>query len=340
MAGAKRVFFVCNTKDYLDTFLLEVIRKYAKGFIRLGYDIQVFGYNNALFQASPFKSKTLTGCFYKSRVDDLLVRQVRNYAPHIVFVGFARFLDGQSVRLMRDAAPNASFLGIDVDLWSEMHPRRVQAARELDLILTTYADKNLWSLGDASVKCVFMPNMSDPDVEYRYDVGSEWKSDILYTGQCEYRRHPTDSIRPQLIRKMAAMKNCTLYGCCGKPRIYGMRYFYAISGSRIGLSINADNSIRLYHSDRLTHYLSCGTFVLAKRVPDTDLLFKDGLHLRYFDTADEFFELAKWYLEHETERKKIADTGMKWTHEHYNCVKMAGHILDLVAKGSYSAPWT
>jgi hypothetical protein len=31
---------------------------------------------------------------------------------------------------------------------------------------------------------------------------------------------------------------------------------------------------------------------------------------------------------------------MKWTHEHYNCVKMAGHILDLVAKGSYSAPWT
>jgi spore maturation protein CgeB len=118
-----------------------------------------------------------------------------------------------------------------------------------------------------------------------------------------------------------------------------MRYFYAISGSRIGLSVNADNNIRLYHSDRLTHYLSCGTFALAKRVPDTDLLFKNKQHLRYFETAEEFFDLADWFLKHEDERKKIADVGMKWTHEQFNCVKIAALFLDLVEKGTYTAPW-
>ncbi len=98
--------------------------------------------------------------------------------------------------------------------------------------------------------------------------------------------------------------------------------------------------MRLYHSDRLTHYLACGAFVLAKRVPDSDLLFKDDIHLKYFDTVDEFFKLADWYLKHEDQRKKIANAGMKWTHEQFNCLKIAGYILDLAEKGSYSAPWS
>jgi spore maturation protein CgeB len=118
-----------------------------------------------------------------------------------------------------------------------------------------------------------------------------------------------------------------------------MYYLYAISGAKIGLSINGDNDVRLYHSNRLTHYLAGGAFVLAKRVPDSDLLFKNEQHLRYFDTAEEFFELADWFLKHEDERKKIADAGMKWTHEQYNSVKIAGYILDLIGKGTYNAPW-
>ncbi len=75
-------------------------------------------------------------------------------------------------------------------------------------------------------------------------------------------------------------------------------------------------------------------------MPDTELLFKEGLHLRYFDDIDEFFDLADWYLNHEDERKKIADTGMKWIHEEFNCVRIAGYMLDLVEKGSYNAFWS
>jgi len=76
-------------------------------------------------------------------------------------------------------------------------------------------------------------------------------------------------------------------------------------------------------------------------MPDADLLFRDGQHLKYFDNnIDEFFELADWYLKHEAERRRIADAGMKWIHEQFNCVKIAGYILDLIEKGSYVAPWS
>ena len=118
-----------------------------------------------------------------------------------------------------------------------------------------------------------------------------------------------------------------------------MEIFYAISGAKIALSINIVNNIRLYHSDRLVNCLACGTFTLAKRVPGSELLFKDGIHLKYFDSADEFFELADWYLKHAQEREKIAKAGMERAHKEFNCAKLAQYILDIIEKGSYDAPW-
>ncbi|MHC4527216.1 MAG: glycosyltransferase, partial [Planctomycetota bacterium] len=146
-------------------------------------------------------------------------------------------------------------------------------------------------------------------------------------------------LRSELVNRLCKMENCALYGCCGKPLIGGIQYYYAISGARIGLSINAVSHIRLYHSDRITQYLAAGTCVLAKRVPDSDLLFKDGTHLRYFDTAEEFFDLATWYLANEQERAKIANCGMEWVHKEFNCQKIAKYTLEAIETGNYSAPW-
>jgi len=217
----------------------------------------------------------------------------------------------------------------------------LDTAGELDILMATNDGQFLQDYRDAGVGlCVFMPNMCDPDIDHRYEVGPEWKTDILWTGNAKHHADTSETLREKLVTELAKRDNCTLYGCFGRPKIGGIDYLYAISGAKIGVNANAVNSIRMYHSDRLTHYLACGTFVLAKRVPDTDLLFKDGQHLRYFDDVDEFFELADWYLDHENERKKIADAGMQWAHEQFNCVKITGYMLDLIEKGNYSAPWS
>jgi hypothetical protein len=342
VTNAKRIFFITDTKDFTDKLLLAMLRKEIKGFIRLGHDTKIFSYNEAFRYVSPVTTPKWFVRQYKSRVDELLVKQIRNYEPDIIHVSFAKFLDATSVAFMRQAAPNAFFIGIDVDLWPELHDNRVEAAAKLDVVLTTYGDNGQQAMKDAGVRCVFMPNICDPDIEYRYNVCDKWKSDILFTGQSRYKhkRYPTEDLRYILLSKLADMENCSLYGCLGRPKIGGMKYYYAISGAKIGLSINAVNNIRLYHSDRLTQYLSCGTFTLAKRVPDTNLLLKDGVHLRYFDTAEEFFELADWYLKHEDERVKIANAGMEYIHREFNCEKIAGYMLDVVENGSYKAPWT
>jgi spore maturation protein CgeB len=63
------------------------------------------------------------------------------------------------------------------------------------------------------------------------------------------------------------------------------------------------------------------------------------VHLRYFDTADEFFELADWYLKHDQERGKMAKAGMERAHSEFNCVKMAKYVMDLIETGDYDASW-
>lgn len=340
MTKPRRIFIIADIKFKSIKTFVDQIPKLAKGFVRLGHDVRIFSYCSVLSQSSPLKSKTLSKLIFKSQVDKLLCDQIKAYKPDIVYVSFPKILDSHTVKCVRQAAPNAVFVGNDGDPWPKLQGDIIETAKELDILTATNDGEFLQDYRDAGVPlCIFVPNMCDPDNDHRYEVSNEWKTDILWTGTAKHHADTSDNLREKLVTELGKRDNCTLYGCFGRPQIGGIDYLYAISGAYIGAHVNAVNSVRLYHSDRLTHYLAGGTFVLAKRVPDTNLLFKDGVHLKYFDTIDEFFDLADWYLKHETERKKIAEAGMQWTHERFNCVKIAGYILELVEKGTYSAPW-
>jgi len=340
MAKIKRIFIVGDVSSKPIKLYLNQMPKLAKGLIRLGHDARIFSYCNAIEQVRFFKSKTLSRLLYKSKVDKLIAEQVKNYRPDVVYISFARILDAKTIDVIRKAAPNAVFIGGDGDPWPKLQGNRIETAKQLDILTATNDGKFLQDYRDAGVKlCVFVPNMCDPDVDHRYKVEAKWQSDILWTGKVRHHADTSDTFREELVEKLVEKKNCKVYGCLGREKVAGFDYLQAISGARIGVNINALNTIRLYHSDRITHYLACGTFVLSKRVPDTDLLFRDGIHLKYFNTKEEFFETARWYLDNEDERKKIADAGMRWTHEQFNSVKIAGYLLELAEKGNYKAPW-
>ena len=320
---------------------LDQMHKLAKGFVRIGHDVRIFSYRNALLHKNPLKSKRISKIFFKSKADRLLIDQIENYKPDIVYVTFARLLDANTIEKARNAAPNAVFIGSDGDPWPELYPKKLELAKKLDLFTATNDGKFSRSYKDAGVKkCVFMPNFCDPDIDHRYEVNPEWKTDILWVGKAKHHADTTETFREELVTEISKRSNSTLYGCFGRPQIAGQNYLYAISGAKISVNVNAYASVKFCHSDRLTQHLACGTFVMAKRFEGCDLLYKDNVHLRYFDTIEEFFELADYYLDHEEERKKIADAGMKWVHEQFNGLKIAEYILELIETGTYNAPWT
>jgi glycosyltransferase involved in cell wall biosynthesis len=339
----KRIFVIADFKDESPKSIRISQRMWVKGLIRAGCDVQRFSYRNILTQFNPFSGKHFRRFmpgFVKRYTNQLLVEQIKAYYPDIVFILSMKYLQPQTVTDIRTAAPNALIVGRDEDPFPEKNPERLQIARLCDLVANTSAGVFLETYKKAGVpRCAFLPNICDPDIQYRYDVGQHWKEDIIFTGKPIHQRLGQTGDRYHLIETIAKKSTCRVYGAFGIPRVEGLDYFYALSGAKITLSINITNDVPLYHSDRLVNALSCGTFVLAKRVPDTDLLHQDKVHLRYFDTEEEFFELADWYLKHEDERAKIAAAGMEHAHREYNCAKMAQYMLDLVDKGDYNAPW-
>jgi spore maturation protein CgeB len=343
MPKAKRIFVIADFKDESPRSIRAQPRMWVKGLLRLGHDVQRFGYRNIMTQFNPFSGRhfrRFAPGFVRRRADDILAEQIKPYHPDIVFILSMKYVTPATVQAARQAAPGAIVIGRDEDPFPENNPARLAIAKETDIVITTSSGRFLRTYKDAGVpRCAFIPNTCDPDIQYRYPVEEKWRTDIVFTGKAEHTRLNRNDERYDLVKKLSQMPNVRLYGCFNGPEVEGMELFYALSGSRIGLSINIANDVRLYHSDRLINYVSCGTFTLAKKVPDSDLLFENDVHLRYFDTAEEFFELADRYLKHEQERERIAKAGMERAHTEFNCEKIAQYMLDLIETGTYDAPW-
>ncbi len=340
MKKARRIFLIADFKDEKPQSIHTERRHWAKGFIRLGHDVQRFSYRNIMLQFSPIQSKSFAKRFVKKQADLALAEQVKQYRPDIVLILLMRYLDSGTVDILRSVAPGAIFIGRDPDSWPENDPARIAIAKKMDIVIATNAGKWLQTYKDVGVPCcAFIPCPCDPDIQRPYEVVEQFGADIIFAGKAHHPKGDNDPDRYRLLRKLSTMASAKLYGCFGNPRIEGIDYFRAISGAKIALSINEVNNIRLYHSDRLVNCLACGIFVLAKRVPDSDILFQDGVHLRYFDSPEGFFSLADWYVKNEQERRRVARAGMEMAHKEFNCVKMAKHVLELVEKGTYESPW-
>ncbi|MHC4259716.1 MAG: CgeB family protein [Planctomycetota bacterium] len=235
MTEAKRIFVVADIKHKAVKTFVDQIPKLGKGFVRLGKDVRFFSYCDAISRISPFESKTLSKLLFKSKVDELLADQIKDYEPHIIYINFPRIFDADTVRYIRRAAPNAVLIGDDGDPWPKLQKNRIDTARELDILMATNDGEFLQDYRDAGVRsCVFLPNMCDPDTDHRYEVADRWKTDILWTGTARHGADSSDTLREELVLKLAQRRNCSLYGCLGYPKIGGINYLYAISGARIG----------------------------------------------------------------------------------------------------------
>lgn len=341
MKRAKRIFAIADFKDERLWSVFVEERRIVKALIRRGCDVHRFSYKNVMMQCGLFSGKSLSQRFSRKKTDKILLDQIKHYYPDIIFLLGMKYFDADTISHVRDIAPKAIFIGRDGDPFPEKNPDRLAIGKLMDIVVMPSAGSFLQTYKDLGVSCCsFIPFSCDPDIQYRYEPDNKWITDIIFTGKAEHKKLDRDQLRYELALRLSKMPNAKLYGCLGRPKTDGLDCFRALSSAKIGLSVNIANDVQLYHSDRYINIPAGGTFTLAKRVPGYELLFKDGIHMKYFDSADEFFDLADWYLKHDDERKKIADAGMEQAHKEFNFEKIAQYTLDLIENGTYSAPWT
>lgn len=335
-----RILVIGDFQNDSPRFIVNNTRKFAKGFTRNGHDVLAFSYREQLFRLSPFKGKSLSTWFAKQKTDDLLMALARTHQSEMVLITAFKLLDGATVGRLRAALPQAMFMCWYGDPYIGENPSVAAIAHHCHWFTATSSGDILNCYRAAGAKnAAFMPNPADPDVEHPYDAPEKYHSRVTFIGKLGHSLPGQDSVRDKLLRDLHAQGLLTPWGCLGRPNVDGLDAFYAISGAKIVLSINAYNDVPLYHSDRIIRSLACGAFVLAKRVPDTERLFEEGKHLVYFETAEQCHDLIQRYLVDDAARGRIATAGMQHAHTAFNARKLAADFVKLARGESIEDPW-
>ena len=141
---------------------------------------------------------------------------------------------------------------------------------------------------------IFMPHAVEP-LAYPY-IPSIKKYDICFIGHIN-----SDNRIDALDKLFKAFPNFW----------FGQRLFEEaaeiICQSRIAFNITIKDDISM----RVFETLATKTFLLTNYVPTLGDLFEDGKHLVMYRDMDDCIDKAKYYLEHEDERNKIAEAGYK-----------------------------
>jgi hypothetical protein len=157
------------------------------------------------------------------------------------------------------------------------------------------------------------------------------RKDICFYGGAEYDSIGSDFILWRIYRKLTRKRS---------RRVRGWRYLEAITKAKIAVSVSNNQDIELYTSDRLSNFLSAGTFTLAWHFPGVEKLFDLGKELITFNSIKDLDEKIEYYLKHAKEREQIARAGQKKVLEQYNTKNIIGMMLDIVQTGkSDRFPW-
>lgn len=109
---------------------------------------------------------------------------------------------------------------------------------------------------------------------------------------------------------------------------------YSESKIAFNCSISGDVNMRVFEA------MACGAMLVTDRIANGLLdLFQDGRHLATFQTRDELLERVGYYLQHDDERKAIAEAGQAEVLAHHTYRCRGEQILETIqASPSARAP--
>lgn len=86
-------------------------------------------------------------------------------------------------------------------------------------------------------------------------------------------------------------------------------------------------------SVRVVQAMACGAFVLTQMCDDLAKYFLRNEHLDWFETAAEMEERVAYFLDHEAERKKIAESGSRLAHDKFGWIERMSDLTSVVEAG-------
>jgi spore maturation protein CgeB len=218
------------------------------------------------------------------------------------------FYDGQFIEKLREKSGAPVFYWVwdymDDGGFPEWHTKAVEAC---DLYLSNEGGIS----HKYGSKFYYFP-FDNSDEQIDKVVSTEYHYDVAFFGSY---LHQGDRI--EILKHIKQTYPITVFswnwedwkkdGFETKPAVYGKDFTVETARSKIILGVNVNDHCWGYWSNRVGKVLTVGGFLLQRYVPGMELFLRDGA--AYFNTKEEAVEKITYYLEHEDERKAIADRG-------------------------------
>lgn len=143
------------------------------------------------------------------------------------------------------------------------------------------------------------------------------------------------SLRPPFLEAVSRMNvNFKKWGCSGMPKIYNEEHNKSVSLSKINLGISRlyENNVDKYISVRDYKIMGAKGFLLELYRKGIDEIFPfkvPGLIGTYV-SPDNLVQRIRFWLDHEEERKAMAERGYKWVHENATYTHRIRRALEIM----------
>lgn len=156
----------------------------------------------------------------------------------------------------------------------------------------------------------FEPSPLPPDIQ------TQWANPMIFVGHYEPRTEAgilamIEAGLPVTVfghRPWFASRNRARLGEHLRPQLSDEDYVHAIKGAKIGLCFVSEVNYN-ETAARSFEIPGCGTFLLAMRTRQHLDCYREGKEAEFFGHPRELVEKARYYLEHDDERREIARNG-------------------------------
>ena len=113
---------------------------------------------------------------------------------------------------------------------------------------------------------------------------------------------------------------------------WGWEMYETLSRSRMTLNFHHNSTAPYANNRRLYEATGVGALLITDWKKDLHEMFEPGKEVVAYRTSEECVELIQYYMDHEDERKAIAQAGQERTIKEHTCYERTRELLDIVRK--------
>lgn len=331
----------------------------CSSFLELNHQVFKFKWSNYFSQEGNFFSKFIKRLQNKIIFGPLVYKLNSDFCktviknkPDIIFIYRGTHILPKSLIYIKKLYPNSILIGYNNDdPFSKKHSIFLwrlfkQTVKYYDIFFA-YREHNIKEYLAVGAKNVyllrswFQKSRNYPIYNNSPNYSSIFKYDVTFIGHYENdgRIHYLEEIVLKGFKLKifgpgwndVILKSPVLKDLYPVSFIWGKDYNNALCYSKIALcflsKLNRDTYTR-----RCFEIPASGTFMLSEFSSDLSNLFVEGLEVEFFRNKLELVSKIKFYLEHESERKMIAEAGYhKVIQEGHDAISRMRYVLDIVS---------